>query len=127
MKDESVWYGYLQAGDKSSPVARNEQLDTSNPKTMYLFNLSRQEFVEYSREIVEPKLRALKADEKDVAKQLEAAYKKARKSFKAKGELMLAKAAAATPAKPKKEALEETIDVADTDEDVFDDDVFDEE
>jgi hypothetical protein len=84
-KSSPVWYGFLQAGDRSSPVIRDDRLDTGNRKTMYLFNLSRNSILEYSREVVEPKLRDLKPDESAAVAELEAAYKKARRSFKDRG------------------------------------------
>jgi len=84
-KNSPVWYGFLQAGDRSSPVIRDDRLDTGNRKTIYLFNLSRNSILEYSREVVEPKLRDLKPDESDTIAELDAAYKKVRRSFKDRG------------------------------------------
>jgi hypothetical protein len=84
-KSSPVWYGFLQAGDRSSPVIRDDRLDTGNRKTMYLFNLSRNSILEYSREVVEPKLRDLKPDEAATISELDAAYKKARRNFKDRG------------------------------------------
>jgi hypothetical protein len=84
-KSSPVWYGFLQAGDRSSPVIRDDRLDTGNHKTMYLFNLSRNSILEYSREVVEPKLRELKADESTTISELDAAYKKIRRGFKDRG------------------------------------------
>ena len=84
-KSSPVWYGFLQAGDRSSPVIRDDRLDTGNRKTMYLFNLARNSILEYSREVVETKLRDLKPDESATVAELDAAYKKARRSFKDRG------------------------------------------
>ena len=56
-RKKNLWYGYLEAGANSSPVIRDDGLNTGNPKTVYLFNLARGCILEYSREIVEPKLR----------------------------------------------------------------------
>ena len=84
-KSSPVWYGFLQAGDRSSPVIRDDRLDTGNHKTMYLFNLNRNSILEYSREVVEPKLRDLKPDESVTVAELDAAYKKARRTFKDRG------------------------------------------
>jgi len=53
----SLWYGYLNAGARSSPVLRDERLVTGNPKTLYLFNLVRSEILKYVHEIVEKILR----------------------------------------------------------------------
>jgi hypothetical protein len=76
------WYGYLEAGASSSAVLRDDGLDTGNARTLYLFNLARERILEYSREIVEPKLRELKSKESDLIAELDAAYTKARRSFK---------------------------------------------
>ena len=84
-KSSPVWYGFLQAGDRSTPVIRDDRLDTGNHKTLYLFNLSRNLILEYSREVVEPKLRELKPDEATSIPELDAAYKKARRGFKDRG------------------------------------------
>jgi hypothetical protein len=79
--NDTTWYGYMDAGEKSSPVVQDERLSTGNPATVYLFNLKRNEILEYKREIVEPKLRALKEKEKAVLDELKSAYSKARKGF----------------------------------------------
>ena len=78
----SLWYGYLEAGNRSSPVIRDERLDTGSEKTVFLFNLARREILEYSRDIVEPKLRELKSGEAKMIKDLDAAYAEARRNFK---------------------------------------------
>jgi len=84
-KTSPVWYGFLDAGSRSSPVIRDDRLDTGSHKTIYLFNLSRNSILEYSREVVEPKLRELRPDESASIAELEAAYKKARRNFKDRG------------------------------------------
>jgi len=78
----SCWYGYLTAGERSSPVLRDGRLETGNPKTIYMFNLKRGEIIEYALEIVEKKLRELKSDESGCIGELDAGYKKARRGFK---------------------------------------------
>jgi hypothetical protein len=78
----SVWYGYLEAGNRSSAVIRDEKLETGSAKTLFLFNLERREILEYSRDIVEPKLRELKPAESNLIKELDAAYVEARRNFK---------------------------------------------
>lgn len=79
--NDTTWYGYLEAGDKSSGVARDERLSTGNPATLYLFNLKRNEILEYKREIVEPKLRELNQKEKGLLDEVKSAFNKARKGF----------------------------------------------
>jgi hypothetical protein len=78
----SLWYGYLEAGSRSSPVIRDEKLETGSTKTVFLFNLERREILEYSREVVEPKLRELTPAEAKLVKELDAAYTDARRNFK---------------------------------------------
>jgi hypothetical protein len=78
----AVWYGFLEAGSRSSPVIRDEKLETGSTKTMFLFNLERREILEYSRDVVEPKLRELKPAETKLIKELDAAYAEARRTFK---------------------------------------------
>ena len=88
-----VWYGYLEAGDKSSPVLIDPRLDTGNSKTVYMYNLNSQRIIEYKREIAEPKLRGLKDPEKEFVNDLVRGYESARKEF-----LPRAKGLAALPA-----------------------------
>jgi hypothetical protein len=80
MSDSDIWYGFLQAGGKSSPVVRDPGLKTGNNKTIYLYNQARGQFVEYSSEIVAPKLRELKSEDVSLA-DLKRAFKAARKVF----------------------------------------------
>ena len=84
-KTSPVWHGFLEAGTRSSPVIRDDRLDTGSHKTLYLFNLARNSILEYSREVVEPKLRELKPEESASIAELDAAYKKARRNFKDRG------------------------------------------
>ncbi len=81
MTQEELWYGFLEAGDRSSPVARDPKLTTGNPDTVYVYNLQRNEIIEYKRAIAEPKMRALKANEADKLKELKDAFDKALKTF----------------------------------------------
>jgi len=78
---KGFWYGYLEAGDSSSPVIRDRQLETGKAETLYLFNLARGKILEYRREIVESKLRDLTPTEAAVVADLNAAYPEARRKF----------------------------------------------
>jgi hypothetical protein len=80
-KKSKIWYGYLEAGTKSSPVLMDPKLDTANPNTLYLYNLKRDKILEYQRAIIEPKLRELNGKENDLAEELKKAFNKARKEF----------------------------------------------
>jgi len=85
MSENNLWYGYLDAGEKSSPVLMDQRLSTANPGTVYVFNLRRSEIIEYRRDIVEPKLRDLSDEESAVIKELKSAYTKVSGSFVARG------------------------------------------
>lgn len=104
-----LWYGYLEAGDKSTAVIRDERLDTGNRKTTYVFNLARNEILEYTREIVEPKLRELKPSEAKLIDALDAAYGAARRAFKHAHARPLNIPERGAPAKPAKPAEEEGL------------------
>ena len=82
MAKNPLWCGYLEAGDRSSAVLRDDRLETGNPKTIYLYNLARDEILQYSRDLVDPKLRELRDDESGVAEDLKNGYTKARRTFK---------------------------------------------
>lgn len=79
MNAKDIWYGVLEAGEKSSPVVRDASLETSQNK-IYLYNYARNSFIEYSQAIVEPKLRELAAS--DISRdELDKAFKTARQAF----------------------------------------------
>ncbi len=98
-RKSGLWFGYLDAGDKSTAVLRDDRLDTGNRKTMFLFNLARGALVEYTREIVEPKLRELKPTETKLADELDAAYAEARRAIKAQTRALNIPEKAAPPRK----------------------------
>ena len=50
---ETLWFGYLEAGKKSTFVVRDVTLGTAMPETLYLFNFDRGKILEYRRDIVE--------------------------------------------------------------------------
>jgi hypothetical protein len=85
MSDNNLWYGYLEAGSKSSPVLMDRRLNTGDSNTLYLFNLNRGEILEYKREIIEPKLRELSAEEQKLCGELKSAFGKARAGFIPRG------------------------------------------
>ena len=80
MSKADIWYGFLQAGEQSSPVVRDTTLETKNPKTVFLYNHVRGKFLEYSREIVDAKLRELTPEDVPL-KDLRNGFKAARKTF----------------------------------------------
>lgn len=81
MSENPVWCGYLEAGNKSTPVVLDRRLNTGKPDTVYLFNMARNGFLEYQRNIVDPKLRELQDGEADVAS-LKSLFNEARKEFR---------------------------------------------
>ncbi|MFO7603962.1 MAG: hypothetical protein R6X06_09125 [Gammaproteobacteria bacterium] len=85
MSDNHLWYGYLEAGTKSTPVLLDHRLNTGDPKTLYLFNLKRGEILEYKREIIEPKLRDLNEHEKGLSTEIKSAFNRVRVSFIPRG------------------------------------------
>mgnify|MGYP001075996156 FL=1 len=115
MSTKDIWYGVLEAGDKSSPVVRDASIDTSQNK-IFLYNHVRGEFVEYAQAIVEPKLRNLTAE--DISQdELDKPFRTARKKF-ASAHKSSALADAQSRAKP---AASKANDDYDIDEDSDDD------
>lgn len=126
MSQEELWYGFLEAGDRSTPVAKDPKLTTGNPDTVYMYNLQRNEIIEYKRAIAEPKLRDLKPAESDQLKELKSAFAKALKEFtprRARPVLEAVPVAVVGKKKGKAAMVEE--DVADEADD-FDDSFFEE-
>ena len=101
LKDNELACAYLEAGGKSTAVLLDRTLDTHNPKTVYLFNLARGQILEYSREIVEPKLRALTPEEAALVVSLQSAYAEAKRSFRARGTRSLSVPEQVLPARAK--------------------------
>ncbi len=129
MSKASPWFGYLEIGEKSSPIVRDPKLNTGKADTIYLFNLKRNEIIEYKSEIVEPKLRKLNADEADISKELKKAFNKAVKDFTPRGKsLNIPESAPAKEAAAKKPKEEELVELATgDDDDDFDDDMDDDD
>ena len=128
MSKDSLWFGYLEIGEKSSPVAQDPKLLTGKPDTIYLFNLQRNAIVEYKRDIVEPKLRELNGKEAALTKELKKAFNKAVKEFTPRGKstnILEALPAKPAPKKKQKEEVFDDVDLGDED-DIFVDDGDDE-
>ncbi len=85
MAENHLWFGYLEAGEKSSPVVMDNRLSTGQSDTIYVYNHRRGAILEYKREIAESKLRELKADEKGLTGELNTAYRKVRNGFTPRG------------------------------------------
>lgn len=80
-RKKKIWFGFLDAGAKGSPVVRDAGLETGNPKTMYLFNYMKGRILEYRRDIVESKLRELATEELAMVPELRKSYKQVREGF----------------------------------------------
>lgn len=109
-QQEQLWYGYLQAGEKSTPVVRDESLDTGDRNTVYLFNFQRRQILEYRREIVEPKLRELTPEEAGAIDDLGLAYTEVRRDFVPKGGEAAKVVQRAAASKARKEAVVEDVE-----------------
>jgi hypothetical protein len=122
-KKSKIWYGYLDAGAKSTPVLMDPKLDTANPSTLYLYNLKRDKILEYQRTIIEPKLRELNGKESDLAEQLKKAFNKARKDFapRRSSSKAIADTPTTTESKPSKVPDLELETIADDDINLDDD------
>lgn len=124
----TLWFGFLEAGVKSSPVIMDSKLSTGNEATLYLFNQNRNAIIEYRRDIVEAKLRTLKPEEGPLEKELSQAYKKALAGFSPRTVqvLTIPERSPAPPARDK--ALDEDPELDDELEiEDFDDDIPEED
>jgi hypothetical protein len=99
-KKKKMWFGFLEAGSKGSPVVRETALETGDPKTIYLFNFMKGRILEYRRDIVEIKLRELAPEELAMIPQLRKAYKEARESFEPRPTKIKQAASRPKPAPP---------------------------
>lgn len=81
VKQNKLFFGCLEAGEKSSLVVRDDRLGTGTTTTIYLFNLNKGKILEYRRDIVEAKLRDLVEGEKSFEKELLDAFERARNGF----------------------------------------------
>ena len=122
MSAKDIWYGVLEAGEKTSPVVRDATLDASQGR-VWLYNHLRNEFVEYAKAIVEPKLRELTTEDLP-QKELDKAFTAARKAFSSTRNINTWSdiKPAAPPVKNKDEDDELDIDIPDEDDiEEFDD------
>lgn len=121
MKNKHLWVGYLTLSDKKKTlVASDERVETGKPKTLFLYNQERDQIIEYSREIIQAKLKDAPEVDYD-SKKMSAAYKKALKTklpnlYRI---IFAANAGVQTPVKEK-----ETASITDDDDDIDIDDNF---
>lgn len=100
MSDETLWFGFLEAGEKSSLVVLDSRLSTGQPDTVYVYNHKRGTILEYKRAIAEAKLRELSDEERAEVRTLRSAYRKARRGFTPRGTAIRDGSAAAPKASP---------------------------
>ncbi|CAH9017919.1 hypothetical protein [Candidatus Nitrosacidococcus sp. I8] len=79
--DKALWYGYLNSGEKSTPIVLDYELHTGSDETIYLFNFKKGAILEYRRTIVEEKMEELDENEADLTKELKKSYLAAKESF----------------------------------------------
>ena len=84
MKKRKLWYGFLEAGVKSSPVVIDRNMITGEKNTIFVYNHNKQEINKYVRDLVEPKLRELSAKEKELQTSLDKGFKASLKTIKYK-------------------------------------------
>lgn len=123
MSKQKLWYGFLEAGSKSSPVVLDHTMDTGETNSVFIYNHNRQEILKYVRELVEPKLRELTATEKELESALKKGFSEAVKTLKyplAKTFVSPAKAKPSPATSTPKEEPEVEISVLD--DDIWEDD-----
>jgi len=115
MSAKDIWYGVLEAGEKTSPVVRDATLDASQGK-VWLYNHLRNQFIEYAQAIVEPKLRELTTG--DIPqKELDEAFKVARQIFSSTRKISTWSDTKPTAPRVKKEDKEDELDIDIPDDD----------
>ena len=124
MSAKDIWYGVLDAGEKTSPVVRDATLDASEGK-VWLYNHLRNQFIEYAKAIVEPKLRDLATG--DIPqKELDEVFKVARRTFSSSRKISTSSdtkpTAPRVKSKDEDDDLDIDIDMSDSDDmEVFND------
>jgi hypothetical protein len=115
MSAKDIWYGVLDAGEKTSPVVRDTTLDASSGK-VWLYNHLRNQFIEYAEAIVEPKLRELTTG--DIPqKELDEAFKAARQAFSSSRKISTWSDTKPAAPRVKKEDEEDELDIDIPDDD----------
>jgi len=82
MSKQKLWYGFLEAGNKSSLVLIDHNMHTGEENKIFIYNHNRQEILKYSRDLVEPKLRELTNEEKAQQDSLKKGFTVALKTLK---------------------------------------------
>ena len=115
MSQKDIWYGVIDAGEKTSPVVRDLTLDASEGKVL-LYNHLRNQFIEYAKTIVEPKLRELTTGEIP-QKELDEAFKAARRAFSSSRKIRTWSDTKPSAPRVKNKDEEDELDIAMSDDD----------
>jgi hypothetical protein len=123
MSKQKLWYGFLEAGRKSSPVIIDHSMDTGEKHTLFIYNHNRQEILKYVRELAEPKLRELTAKEKELEASLKKGFAEALKIFKTPIAKTFDSPAKSKPS-PKVDTPKEEpeVEISGLDDDIWEDD-----
>jgi hypothetical protein len=116
-KKKKLWFGFLEAGEKGSPVVRDAGLETGSPKTVYLFNFMKGKILEYRWDIVGAKLRELTERELAMVPEMRKSFMSAREGFEPRPARQRVAAAVRVKAKPPED---EIPDIEDDDDFSFD-------
>jgi hypothetical protein len=116
-RNNVLWFGFLEAGKASSPVVRDDSLDTGNPANLYLYNHARGAILEYRKDIVERKLRDLRQDEAAALDSLKSAFVEVRDRFTPR---CSGRPRAGPRPQPRRQAFEEPTDGGDDDSEIPD-------
>jgi len=128
MGNDTLSFGYLEAGKKSSLVVMDHSLSTGHPRTVYVYNYVRGKILEYRRDIIESKLRELEGDERELVQQLKQAYYHARQGFDPRGARIASIPERSEPPPSTQEQLDPEVPDEDYDEHLaLDEDDFDED
>ncbi len=122
MSKQNLWYGFLEAEERSSPVIIDNSMDTGEKRTVFIYNHSKKEILKYVREVVEPKLRELTDKEKELEASMKKGFTESLKTFNNKVPNLLAVPAKGKPsAKAESTPEEPEAAISDPDDDVWDD------
>ena len=123
MSKQKLWYGFLEAGKKSSPVIIDHSMDTGEKNSVFIYNHNRQEILKYVRELAEPKLRELTAKEKELEASLKKGFTESLKTFKKPESKILDSPAKSKPSSKVDTPKEEPeVEISGLDDDIWEDD-----
>jgi len=81
MNKSQIWYGFLEAGKRSTAVVVDPKINANMDGKLYIFNQQRNQILEYKKDIVESKLRDLTEEESQLLPTLKSSFELALKNF----------------------------------------------